>query len=341
MLALRSRGLGSAWTTLHLPFEAEANALLGIPDTVTQAGLIPVAYYTGDDFKPANRRPVEEITYFNGWKCVQLINGPQFRCAHGLRASNGRNPRPRGTVRPVDAIATGACIYVLRAVTHAIWSIGTMCSAPPRATTTTKSAPTRSSPSRPSGSDSVPADMTSPISREQGSPERVGNGHAASATRRRAVRRLDVQRDPGTSVDVNPTEERAERDQIDPDLFDHTRKPLTADGHREAVTAVHRLDQMLRQRLVVAELLGRVGGRGLLLLAPLAAQRRPGRAEIRVLGEVVRFARHTSQYDRARRGSRADRLRPDPDAARPRGDSGPSSAGRPCRSGGSPRRRTA
>lgn len=68
MLALRSRGLGSAYTTLHLPKEQEAAGLLGIPETVTQVALIPVAYYTGDDFKPATRRPVEEITYWNGWK---------------------------------------------------------------------------------------------------------------------------------------------------------------------------------------------------------------------------------------------------------------------------------
>lgn len=67
-LALRSRGLGSVLTTLHLPNEARAAELLGIPAGVTQVGLIPVAYFTGDDFKPANRRPVEEITYWNGWK---------------------------------------------------------------------------------------------------------------------------------------------------------------------------------------------------------------------------------------------------------------------------------
>ncbi len=67
-LALRSRGLGSAFTTLHLPFAAEAAELLGIPDGVVQTALIPVAYFTGDDFKPAVRRPVEEITYWNGWK---------------------------------------------------------------------------------------------------------------------------------------------------------------------------------------------------------------------------------------------------------------------------------
>lgn len=68
MLALRSRGLGSALTTMHLALEREAGELLGIPDTVTQIGLIPVAYYTGESFKPANRRAVEEVTYWNGWK---------------------------------------------------------------------------------------------------------------------------------------------------------------------------------------------------------------------------------------------------------------------------------
>ena len=68
MLAARSRGLGTAWTTLHLGYEAEARALLGIPDTVTQVAMTPVAYYTGDTFKPGTRRPAEEVTYFNGWK---------------------------------------------------------------------------------------------------------------------------------------------------------------------------------------------------------------------------------------------------------------------------------
>ena len=68
MLALRSRGLGSALTTMHLALEREMGELLGIPDTVTQVGLIPVAYFSGDDFRRAQRRPPEEITYWNGWK---------------------------------------------------------------------------------------------------------------------------------------------------------------------------------------------------------------------------------------------------------------------------------
>ena len=70
-LALRSRGLGSCFTTLHLAHEAEARDLLGIPDDVTQAALIPVAYTKGDDFKPAARGPVEHITYWNRWKATE------------------------------------------------------------------------------------------------------------------------------------------------------------------------------------------------------------------------------------------------------------------------------
>lgn len=66
-LALRSRGLGTAWTTLHLFREKEAADFLGIPDTVTQVALLPVAYYTGEDFRPAERPPVEGITYWDRW----------------------------------------------------------------------------------------------------------------------------------------------------------------------------------------------------------------------------------------------------------------------------------
>jgi len=67
-LALRSRGLGSALTTLHLVHEAEAAALLGIdPERVTQCALLPVAFTTGSDFRPAERGPAEAITFWNRW----------------------------------------------------------------------------------------------------------------------------------------------------------------------------------------------------------------------------------------------------------------------------------
>jgi nitroreductase len=70
-LALRSRGLGSVLTTLHLVYEAEARELLGIPDEMLQVALLPVAYFTGDDFKPAPRRPVEELTYWDEWGALR------------------------------------------------------------------------------------------------------------------------------------------------------------------------------------------------------------------------------------------------------------------------------
>ena len=66
-LALRSRGLGSVLTTLHLPRAHDAAELVGIPGGVLQAGLVPVAYYTGDDFKPAKRHPVEDVSSWNQW----------------------------------------------------------------------------------------------------------------------------------------------------------------------------------------------------------------------------------------------------------------------------------
>ena len=66
-LALRARGLGSVLTTLHLQYEDEAAALLGIPDGVIQAGLLPVAYTIGTDFKPAKRRPLDEIVHWEKW----------------------------------------------------------------------------------------------------------------------------------------------------------------------------------------------------------------------------------------------------------------------------------
>jgi nitroreductase len=67
MLALRARGLGSVWTTLHLTKADEVAELLEIPDDVTQAALLPVAYTIGTDFKPASRPPVENITSWNTW----------------------------------------------------------------------------------------------------------------------------------------------------------------------------------------------------------------------------------------------------------------------------------
>jgi nitroreductase len=67
MLAARARGLGTAWTTLHLAYEREVAELLGMPDDVRQGALVPTAYYTGETFRPAPRQPLEEVLHLDRW----------------------------------------------------------------------------------------------------------------------------------------------------------------------------------------------------------------------------------------------------------------------------------
>lgn len=67
MLAARARGLGTAWTTLHLAHEAEVAQVLGLPDDVRTAVLIPTAYYTGETFRPAPRGPLDEVLHLDRW----------------------------------------------------------------------------------------------------------------------------------------------------------------------------------------------------------------------------------------------------------------------------------
>jgi nitroreductase len=68
MLAARARGLGTCWTTLHLPHEREAADLLGIPyDQVMQAAMIPVAHTIGDQFRPGPRKPLDTIVHWEQW----------------------------------------------------------------------------------------------------------------------------------------------------------------------------------------------------------------------------------------------------------------------------------
>ena len=74
MLAARRPGLGTAWTSIHLFFEKDVSALLGIPDNYTQVALFPVGlYYTGDDFKPADRLPAGPLTHWDAGHPPGLI----------------------------------------------------------------------------------------------------------------------------------------------------------------------------------------------------------------------------------------------------------------------------
>jgi nitroreductase len=68
MLALRSRGLGSAWTTVHLHREREVARVLDIPfERYTQAGLFPVAWTLGTRFRRAPRKPLASVLHWNCW----------------------------------------------------------------------------------------------------------------------------------------------------------------------------------------------------------------------------------------------------------------------------------
>jgi hypothetical protein len=64
----RARGLASAWTQIHIQFEEEVAAVLGINHAeVQQAALIAVAYPRREDFKPAYREPIQNFTHWDSW----------------------------------------------------------------------------------------------------------------------------------------------------------------------------------------------------------------------------------------------------------------------------------
>ncbi|MGX7825964.1 nitroreductase family protein [Actinokineospora sp. 24-640] len=67
MLAARTRGLGTTWTAAHLRHEKKVADLLGIPDGVHQAALIPTAYHHGADFQPAPRPPLASSVHIGHW----------------------------------------------------------------------------------------------------------------------------------------------------------------------------------------------------------------------------------------------------------------------------------
>ncbi len=95
-VALRSRGLGTAWTTAILGKRDELRDVLGVPEGNTQIAMIPVAWYTGDDFKAAPRYPAREITFIDRYAHT-WASGPSDPPCHGDGA---------GTVVEVDIRAS-------------------------------------------------------------------------------------------------------------------------------------------------------------------------------------------------------------------------------------------
>jgi len=74
LLAARAYGLGGCLTTVHLNYEDEVKAILGIPDGIDTFALVPLGY-PRDNFGPLSRRPIEEITFAETW-------GERFKSEH-------------------------------------------------------------------------------------------------------------------------------------------------------------------------------------------------------------------------------------------------------------------
>lgn len=74
-LALRLRGLGSCLVTSHLRFADEVAELLSLPGAFQQAGMIAVGHVLQSRFRPARRRPIEEVVRFERWEDEQRAPG--------------------------------------------------------------------------------------------------------------------------------------------------------------------------------------------------------------------------------------------------------------------------
>ena len=62
MLAARARGLGTAWTTIHLAMEQAVAEIVNIPyDKMQQVCLTPLAYTKGTSFQPAVRPAPDKV----------------------------------------------------------------------------------------------------------------------------------------------------------------------------------------------------------------------------------------------------------------------------------------
>jgi nitroreductase len=66
LLAARALGLGATLTTLHLQYEKEAEAALGLPPGVHSYALLPIGYPIGR-FGPVRRVPVADVVFENRW----------------------------------------------------------------------------------------------------------------------------------------------------------------------------------------------------------------------------------------------------------------------------------
>jgi nitroreductase len=102
-VAMRARGLGTAWVTAVFADESKVKELFGIPDDMTEIVMLPVAWTKGTDFKRAPRHPAREITYFDGFART-YERGPSAP----IRMADGP-----GTIAEIDIDAPPAVVWEL------------------------------------------------------------------------------------------------------------------------------------------------------------------------------------------------------------------------------------
>ena len=66
ILAARSFGIGTVLTTIHIFYEDEVKALLGLPAEIQTYALLPMGYPI-NKFGPVKRRPVSEVAYLDSY----------------------------------------------------------------------------------------------------------------------------------------------------------------------------------------------------------------------------------------------------------------------------------
>ena len=66
LLAASALGLGATLTTLHLVFEKEAEAAMGLQPNFHSYALVPIGYPMGR-FGPVGRGPLADVVYLDGW----------------------------------------------------------------------------------------------------------------------------------------------------------------------------------------------------------------------------------------------------------------------------------
>src|SRR5437763_1045651 len=92
MLAARARGLGTCWTTMHMPRERDAAELLGIPyDTTQQVCLTPLAYTLGTDFKPAHPDAPETYIHWDRWDPAKPVPAPWAGFANSTQSNRSED----------------------------------------------------------------------------------------------------------------------------------------------------------------------------------------------------------------------------------------------------------